>query len=161
MLYKSFFLRVLVVASVCMFSATAQSQEKVKHEVPANAAPKDFSKPAKAFVNLPADLEKTLLETANKQFKFQVDKIYFLEDDWVIGREPSYPNRVTMRTRFGYCLTNQDGKWIRTIWTLQQRSDLKGGWTNTYLFVAGNPNDYNPAPVINYDPKLVKIDYKP
>jgi len=134
---------------------------KFKHNVAPDAAPKDFSKPGTPFMNIPADIEKVLLARANAQFKFRVDKIYFENENWETARETTYPNRITMRTRFAYCLTEQDGGWIRTIWILQQRSDLQGGWTDEYHFVAGNPLNYNPYPVNNYDPKWVTRDYKP
>ena len=153
---------------------TAQTQSETAADVPDPLAPGKFKHQltekteTKNFMNsvnnckiLPADLEKALLERANKQFKYRVDKIYFLEDNWETARESTYPNRVTMRTRSTYCLTQQDGEWIRTVWHLQQRSDLKGGWTDEYHFLAGHAYNIIPCRVINYDPKLIKTHYTP
>ena len=132
-----------------------------KHVLAPNRPVKDFAGTAeRGAQKLPADLEKKLLEVANKQFKFKVDKIYFLKDGWKEAREAKYPNRVVMRTRWAYLLTNQDGQWVRTVWDLQQRSDLKGNWTEVYLFVAGHVDDYTPHLVKNYDPNLVKKQYQ-
>jgi len=134
---------------------------KVKHQLTEKTETKDFMNSVNNCKILPADLEKALLERANKQFKYRVDKIYFLEDNWETARETTYPNRVTMRTRSTYCLTQQDGEWIRTVWHLQQRSDLKGGWTDEYHFLAGHAYNIIPCRVINYDPKLIKTHYTP
>jgi len=156
------FIGLLVLALLFASPSMALAAEKQKHVLDPNREVKDFAGTAqRGAQKLPADLENKLLTVANRQFKFKVDKIYFLNESWKEAREVNFPNRVTMRTRFGYLLTQQDGQWVRTVWILQQMSDLKGGWTDTYHFVAGGAPDYNPYLVKNYDPSLVKNTYKP
>ena len=102
-----------------------------------------------------ATLAAKALEVAKSQFEnrntepFKVDRIVFLTDKWSEAREQAWPNRVVTRTIQVGVLTNQNGKWIIRQWTLQQDSDLKGGWVETYRYVAGN--NYQPKPV-NYKP---------
>ena len=102
-----------------------------------------------------AALAAKALEVAKSQFEkrntdpFKVDRIVFLTDKWSEAREQEWPNRVVTRTIQVGVLTNQDGKWIMRQWTLQQDSDLKGGFVETYRYVAGN--NYQPKPV-NYKP---------
>ena len=121
----------------------------------------DASKLEAAPVEMPktytmnATLAAKALEVAKSQFEnrreepFKVDRIVFLTDKWSEAREQEWPNRVVTRTIQVGVLTNQDGKWIIRQWTLQQDSDLKGGWVETYRYVAGN--NYQPKPV-NYKP---------
>ena len=102
-----------------------------------------------------AALAAKALEVAKSQFEnrtaepFKVDRIVFLTDKWSEAREQAWPNRVVMRTTQVGVLTNQDGKWVIRQWTLQQDSDLKGGFVETYRYVAGD----------NYQPK--RVNYKP
>ena len=102
-----------------------------------------------------AALAAKALEVAKSQFEnrreepFKVDRIVFLTDKWSEAREANFPNRVVMRTIQVGVLTNQDGKWVIRQWTLQQDSDLKGGFVETYRYVAGD--NYQPKPV-NYKP---------
>ena len=102
-----------------------------------------------------ATLAAKALEVAKKQFEnrsedpFKVDKIVFLSDKWSEAREQAWPNRVVTRTIQVGVLTNMNGKWVIRQWTLQQDSDLKGGWVDTYRYVAGS--NYEPKPV-NYKP---------
>jgi hypothetical protein len=117
----------------------------------ANAAPIEMPR----TYSMSAAVAAKALEVAKNQFEnrgtnpFKVDRVVFLTDKWVEGKEPNYPYRVTMRTIEVGVLTNMDGKWVIRQWTLQQRSDMKGGWTDNYLYVAGS--NYNPKPV-NYKP---------
>ena len=117
----------------------------------ANAAPIEMPR----TYSMSAAVAAKALEVAKNQFEnrgtnpFKVDKVVFLTDKWVEGKEPNYPYRVTMRTIEVGVLTNMNGKWVIRQWTLQQRSDMKGGWTDNYLYVAGS--NYNPKPV-NYKP---------
>ena len=137
-----------------LFVACARYAKRYKEWVDASkleAAPIDM--PQTYTMN--ATLAAKALEVAKSQFEnrnadpFKVDRIVFLTNTWSEARETTFPNRVVMRTTQVGVLTNQDGKWIMRQWTLQQDSDLKGGFVETYRYVAGD--NYQPTPV-NYKP---------
>ena len=121
--------------------------EAAKLDAPPIEMPKTYT--------MSAALAAKALEVAKSQFEnrntepFKVDRIVFLTDKWSEAREQAWPNRVVMRTTQVGVLTNQDGKWVIRQWTLQQDSDLKGGFVETYRYVAGD----------NYQPK--RVNYKP
>ena len=113
--------------------------------------------------NMGAPLAAKALEIAKKQFEnrnadpFKVDRIVFLTDKWSEAKlwfteGDLRVERVVMRTVEVGVLTDQDGKWIMRQWTLQQDSDMRGGWKEEYRYVAGTTGtNYQPKPV-NYKP---------
>ena len=152
----------LTLALLLAVPSMALAKEKI---VVKDNATRDFNVAIKTqfLMVLPADLEKKLLAQADEQMKFKVDRIFFdtsAEDgkEWGIFKSKKFPYDVTSRSRLAYLLTEQDGKYIRTFWTVIQDVDPmdKKKWGNKYRFQAPM-SSYSPAYVDNYDPnKLTK-----
>ena len=140
---------------------------KEKIEVKDNK-PRDFNYALKTqtLLVLPADLEKKLLAQANEQFKFKVDRIFFDVDDpnfqaWRIFKSKKFPYDVTSRSRMAYLLTEQDGKYIRTFWTVIQDVDPvnKEKWGDKYRFQAPMVKVPPAAYVDNFAPDKLTNKY--
>ena len=131
-----------VLALLIAIPSMALAKEKIEVQ---NNESRDFSYALQkqTLLVLPADLEKKLLAQANQQLKFKVDRIFFDIDDpdyaaWAIFKSKQFPYNVTSRSRMAYLLTEQDGKYIRTFWTVIQEVDPMGKnrWSDRYRFQA-------------------------
>ena len=156
-----------LLALILLFAVPSMALAKEKIEV-VNNERRDFNNAIKTqtLMVLPTDLEKKLLAVANGQMKFKVDRIFFDTSDtggkqWEIFKSTKWPYNVTSRSRMAYLLTEQDGKYIRTFWTVIQDVDPVNAqkWSNTYRFQAPMVRVPPPAYVDNYAPNKLTNKY--
>ena len=156
-----------IVAAVFVVAMAGMAMGKEKIEVKNNES-RDFNRAIKTqtIMVLPADIEKKMLAQANEQFKFKVDRVFFAIEDpafkeWRIFKSKEFPYDVTSRSRMAYLITKQDGKYIRTFWTVIQDVDPvnKKKWGDKYRFQAPMVKVPPAAYVDNFAPDKLTNKY--